>query len=137
MNIATQNFINVLNAKEYRYDVTERDDDVVVTLGFDLDNTKVRINVFVDDDNKHVALRCFGFVKATQDTFAKALLACNKCNTDYRWVKFVIDDDMDVNVNDDAIISADTAGEELFELVIRMTSIVDDCYPIFMKEIWA
>ncbi len=126
-----------MDKKEVKYEAIERESDTVVSCSWRLDNLSVSIRCFIDDDNTHVALRCFGFIHIQQDQFAKALMTCNQLNIEYRWVKFVIDDDLDLNAYDDAVISADTAGEELFELLIRMTGIVDDCYPKFMKTIWS
>ncbi len=136
MNKNAQSYISYLESKSLKYSVEELESDTAVTIGFDMSNTSLRVRIFFDDDNMHVALRCFGFVKIKQEQFANALMTCNKCNQDYRWVKFVIDDDMDINAYDDAVTSPDAAGEEVFELMTRMLSIVDDCYPIFMKNIW-
>ncbi len=129
--------MDALDAQGVKYTYDEREDDVVVSCGFNMDNAPVRVSLFIDNDNTHVALRCFGFVKVAKDKYANALIACNQCNMEYRWVKFVIDDDMDINAQDDAVTSPETAGTELFELMHRMLSIVDDCYPVFMKSIWA
>ncbi len=137
MNLAAKSFIDTLDKVGTKYSVDERENDTVITVGYNMDNTTVRVSTFVDNDNKHVALRCFGFIKVPKEKFANALLACNGFNKDYRWVKFVIDEEMDVTIMDDAVTSADTAGEELLELLHRMVGIADECYPVFMKQIWA
>ncbi len=136
MNLNAKAFMETLDEKEFKYSTEELESDTVVTVGFDMKNTSLRVRIFFDDDNKHVALRCFGFVKVTQEQFADALITCNKCNQDYRWVRFVIDDDLDVNAYDDAVTNPDAVGEEIVELMTRMLTIVDDCYPVFMKSIW-
>ncbi len=136
MNQNAQSFMDTLDEKGIKYSTEELESDTAVTVGFNMENTSLRIRVFFDDDNAHVAFRCFGFVSIKQEQFANALMTCNKCNQDYRWVKFVIDDDLDVNAYDDAVTSPDVAGEECFELLTRILTIVDDCYPIFMKNIW-
>ncbi len=137
MNLSAKNFTATMDAKGLKYEVEEREGDVIISCGVSMENTPVRVRLFIDNDNSHVALRCFGFIRVTKEQFPSALLTCNKCNLDYRWVKFVIDDDLDINAYDDAVISPETAGEELFELLFRMLGIVDDCYPTFMKNIWA
>ncbi len=137
MNLCAKNFIQTLDAKGLKYDVEEREDDCVVSASFTMDNASLRVRLFIDDDNEHVAIRCFSIANAPENKYANALVACNKCNLEYRWIKFVIDSDRDINAQDDAIISPETAGEELFELMSRMLGIVDDCYPEFMKAIWS
>ncbi len=139
MNLSTKNFTQVLDSKNLRYDVDERpeQEDCVVSIGITMDNSSFRVKLFIDDDNKHVALRCFSIANAPENKYANALVTCNKCNLEYRWIKFVIDSDRDINAQDDAVISPETAGEELFELMLRMLNIVDDCYPEFMKAIWS
>ncbi len=137
MNKCAKNFMNALDAKDIKYSVEEMESDTAVTVGFSMNNTSLRIRIFFDDDNKHVALRCFGFVKVTQEQFANALITCNKCNQEYRWVRFVIDDDLDVNAYDDAVTTPESSGDEIVELMTRMFQIVDECYPTFMKNIWA
>ncbi len=137
MNLSAKSFIAVLENENLKYDLEEREDNTVVTCIMQAKNTSVAVRIFIDNDNSHVAIRCFGFAKANSEKFANALLLCNKCNLEYRWVKFAIDDDMDINAEDDAVVSPETAGKEIFELFIRMISIVDDVYPAFMKAIWA
>ncbi len=137
MNLCAQNFIAFLNAKGVKYDVSENESNTIVIASFQMKNTSIRVSCFMDNNNQNVALRCFDFIKVTEDKYANALLAVNQCNSKYRWVKFIIDDEMCINAQDDAVITPDTAGEETFELLARMLNIVDECYPIFMKAIWA
>ncbi len=137
MNAAAKNLTDLLDKEGIKYSTDERENDTVLTCGAGLKNTSVKLNVFIDNNNTHVALRCFGFIRVSQDKFANALITCNTCNQEYRWVKFTIDEDMDINAQDDAIVSAETAGTEIWELMRRMFNIVDECYPVFMKSIWA
>ncbi len=136
MNASAKKFMAYLDSQSLKYDFNDREDDVSVTIGMAAKNTTVKVTVFIDNDNSHVALRCFCIAKAPESKFGNVLVACNQCNVEYRWVKFVIDSDLDVSVYDDAIVSPETAGEELFELVLRMIGIVDDCYPTIMKSVW-
>ena len=53
-------------------------------------------------------------------------------------MKFYVDpDDKKVSVEDDAIVSEGTAGEEIVELVLRMAAIADKAYPDLNRAIWA
>ena len=68
-----------------------------------------------------------------EDKMAEALLLLNELNNSYRWVKFCIDEDRDLLVRTDAIVSEETAGKELLELTLRMSSIIDDAWPKIMR----
>ncbi len=137
MNLNATSFINALDAKNLKYDVEEGDGHTLVSISTGAENmTSIRVNLFIDDDNSHVSLCVIGFIRVKPENFANALIACNSCNQKYRWVKFVIDDDMDINAMDDAVTNPDSAGEELFELMVRMMQVVDDSYPVFMKSLW-
>ena len=117
--------------------VIKEDGRTVIPLGFNLKQYKVRILVFFFDDNNTVAIRCFDFLSVNEDQFPKALVCCNDLNRTKRWVKFYIDDDLDICIEDDAIVDEMTAGQEVLELVMRMVAIADDAYPIMNKAIWS
>ena len=88
-------------------------------------------------NGRSVGIRCFDFIQIKENQFPQALMCCNTLNAKKRWVKFCIDDDMDIVVADDAVIDEVTAGEEVLELVMRMAAIIDDAYPVINKAIWA
>ena len=69
--------------------------------------------------------------------FCSLLLACNKANCRFRWVKFYLDDDNDIVANADVLIDEYTVGEECAGIVSRIDSIIDDAYPDFMRAMWA
>ena len=96
------------------------------------------MNVIFDKDGEGlVALRCWSFGKVPEGKRGALLEACNKLNSDYRWVKFYIDDDGDIATSLDAVIDIDTVGPEVIQLVSRMVSIYDGAYPTLMKATWA
>ena len=114
------------------------DDDSTIRVGWQLDNTRMEVYLYFEEDNHDVHLLGTNFLQIGQDNYGKALQIVNICNENYRWVKFVLDmDHGQVTVEDDAIIQLDSAAEEIYELMIRMTHIVDDAYPKFMKALWA
>ena len=68
---------------------------------------------------------------------AAALVLCNEMNNTWRWVKFYIDRDGDIRVQDDAVIDLSSVGDECDELVSRMVDIIDKAYPDFMRLKWS
>ncbi len=136
MNDAAKRFVDYLDDKGIKYDTDEIEENSVVKVGYNLENTTVKATIFFSDDNKHLAMRCFNIVQVPKDKLANILVACNKTNREYRWVKFVINDEMEVNAQTDAIIGENSSGD-VFELMYRILGIVDEVYPSFMKAIWA
>ncbi len=139
MNACTQNFIDYLDAKGVKYDVEDREDDCKVSVTYTMDNSTFTVSIFIDDSNNNVAVRCFSIVNVPDNAIKlqNALEACNKCNNDYRWIKFVLDGDRDVNAMCDGVITPDTAAAVIYELMVRTLNIVDECYPTLMKALWA
>ena len=64
------------------------------------------------------------------------LLACNELNNKYRWVKFVIDDDRDINIEADCVISPSTAGTVCIEMFYHFMGIAKEAYPVLMRAQW-
>ena len=135
----TQLFIDELDKMEYSHRPVEqmKDGSEIVRLGFKLENAKMTVIVVFDPNGRSVGIRCFDFIQIKENQFPQALMCCNTLNAKKRWVKFCIDDDMDIVVADDAVIDEVTAGEEVLELVMRMAAIIDDSYPVINKAIWA
>ena len=129
-------FIRTLQREGLKY--TDLD-EFRVKLRYTADNTNnIEIMVIFDKDGEGlVALRCWSFGKCPNGKRAALLEACNKLNTEWRWVKFYIDDDEDVSAALDAVVDIDTVGDECVQLVRRMVNIYDDAYPVLMKASWS
>ena len=135
-NTAAKLFMAYLEAKDTHGSYVN-DEESVVRVGWNLDNTKLNIYFFFGEDEKDVHLIGDGFCKVPENKKDAVLQAVNECNKKFRWMKFVLKDEGDVEAEVDAVIQLDSCAEECFELMIRMCSIVDDAYPILMKAIWS
>lgn len=136
-NAAAKMFKAYLESKDMTCRYVD-DEERVVRVGWKLDNTSIDIYFTFGEDNHDVHLQGLNFLQVTKENFGKALQIVNACNENYRWVKFILDvEHTQVVVEDDAVIDLDTCAEEIFELMIRMTQIVDEAYPQFMKAMWA
>ncbi|MCD8085328.1 MAG: YbjN domain-containing protein [Clostridiales bacterium] len=139
MNRAAQSYINVLkeNGLKVKETFETSDGQTVVKCGWNLANTTIDVLVAFEDNCKYAALRCFRIARAPEARLGQVLLTCNDLNKYYKWVKFYLDDDDTVTGEIDAILDAATCGAVCFELMIRMTKIVDDAYSKLMKAIYA
>lgn len=91
---------------------------------------------FNDDEAVHV--EGYKFINIPENKYDMMYKVINECNNEYRFVKFVLDtENGEINARMDAVIQLDSCGAECLELVIRMVRIVQDCYPKFMKALWA
>lgn len=117
--------------------VDETDDEYAVTLGMGMKNTNFCLLAIFEKDGHTVALRIYDFIHVTEDQLPTALLSCNKINKSKRWVKLYVDDDGDIIVEDDLIVDEQTAGEEVFELMAKMSIIADQAFKEINKAIWS
>ena len=105
--------------------------------GFD-NIPSIDILLVFGDSDKDVALRVYDLCKFNADKQGKMFKACSAMNAKFRWIKFYVDkSDNTISAENDAVISPETAGSEVFELVMRTCSIVDEAYPELMKAMWA
>lgn len=130
-------FLKKLKEEDFHAKTDERDDKYVISVGLGGKNTNFHIHVVFDKDDHSVALRMFDFVHVTDEQKPVALLWCNSINKEKRWFKFYVDDDGDVIVENDMIVDEQTAGEEVFELMIRMAIVADEAYKDINKAIWS
>ena len=134
MNICAELFVAKMDAVNVHYTVSEREDKVIIRVPFDGYTTNVVLDN--DDDGTHPALRTV-LENCPDDKIADVIYVCNQLNMKFRWVKFYVDSDGDVMIEDDAIVSSENAGEELLELVYRTASIIKEAKPSIMRAIYA
>jgi hypothetical protein len=126
---------NHFDTKGIKY--LEPKDDVLI-VPYSADNlNEMKVIIDFDSDEGKAEFVCLDIGQFADDQFAKGLIACNTCNTKFRWTKFYIDEEGHVLVRADAILDEETCGEECLEMVQRMVHIIDEAYPVFMKARWA
>ena len=132
-----EEFIAFMEEKNIKY----RDiDECAVSVAFSSDTIPqgVKVLVIFDAENRNaVHFIASGFVKVTESKFAAELLAVNEANAKFRWVKFYIDDNMNIMAEDDAILDMSSVGSEVTNLVFRICNIVEEAYPSFMSALYS
>lgn len=97
------------------------------------------VNVYMSfSDDRYVHMQCTDYVKVPLSKAGEILDMCNKMNSEYRWAKFVFNEDNgSVEVKTDMIVGLENVGEDCLELLTRLLDIIDEAYANFMHVIWA
>lgn len=129
--------MSVLDAKEFKYRVEEREDLTALHMGINGKDTHYEIVIFATSDNNSVAMRANQLTRVPEEKRDAMLKVINERNNRYRFVKFTLDNDADVNLEWDAPDASQNIGEMCWEMTLRMLRIVNESFPEFMKCIWA
>jgi hypothetical protein len=123
---------------DFHHDVVELGEKWALTAGVSGDQASYKF-LFIksDADDNDVAMRVMSIANFPNDRLAAAYKLVSELNSQYRFLRFVIDSDNDLNVEYDFPIHCDPIGPMAIELMIRTTQILDDCYPKVMRLIWA
>lgn len=137
IHVATRAIQETFEEKGVKFRVKEVGDSSVVEAGFSIDNgPSVVVRFISPDDDNDVAIRIFELISVTEDKRANVQAALNKLNHKYRYLKFVMDDDGDVNVENDLCLCTSNVGPVCFEIFARAMQILDDAYPVMMRALW-
>ena len=90
-----------------------------------------------DDEDNDVSLRVFDVVKFPEHKKDKGLEVLAKLGRQYRFIRFAMNDEGEVNAEYDFPMEFSPIGEGAFEMMVRFTDILDNCYPELMRAIWA
>ena len=133
MKRLAQIFIDELKSKELTVDYKEDSDgDVIVQIPFD---GKMTTFIFNGDEGEYVSMyTCFESIPA--EKVPTMLVVCNQLNMTYKWLKFYIDRDNDLMVQDDAILTEENAVSECIELLLRRGRILKEAKPIIMRPLY-
>ena len=138
---ATRLIARAMDAEEIKYSVHEQENYSEISAMFGVKNGPDAVVRFLSsDDDNDVRIVLFGLVRdVAEEKHAEMLKAINECNNKFRYIKFILDSDNDVNLEYDLPLRTDDCcvGEVACEAFLRIMKVVEDCYPVFMKVIWS
>ena len=140
MKLIVKRVCDFFDSKGVKYTVLDNEDGAIEIAYSGENMMRIRVLLSFDKDEKSVAIHSFTIAKpkdGSEISKIKAYVVCNLLNQKWRWFKFYLDADDEFTASGDAVIDLYTAGEECYELVQRITDIVDKSYPIIMQSIWA
>lgn len=133
---SAQSFQAFMESKDMKIQFLD-DEEKVAKVGFNLDGTTLQILIFFGEDNRDVHFEGRDFITIPADKREMIYHLCNQCNSNFRWVTFVWNEEHEcMTVQADAIIEPSSCAEECYDIIMRMCGIVQEAYPIFMKAIW-
>ncbi len=128
-----------MDSKGLKYTLRGEDDDVLEMI-FNAENKdSFRFIIRFYSDNTSAQLSVFNIAKIPASKIEKMYELCNQLNSQYRWVKFYVDDsDNTITADMDCVIQLDTCGSEIHHCIRVMLTICDDkAYPAIMKAIYS
>ena len=78
----------------------------------------------------------FALLSAERSQYAKIYPVLNKLQDQYRFLRFTLDRDGDINVEYDATCCDRDAGMLAMEMIIRITKILDEAYPELKRAVY-
>ncbi|MBR5868246.1 MAG: YbjN domain-containing protein [Clostridia bacterium] len=134
MKTCAKQFETYLKSKNYNFTVYADESERTV-IGFPYSGREVKC-FFTGDEGEYLSLYMV-YENVEEDKMIQALIACNELNAKFKWVTYYIDDDRDILLHDDAILSKSNAASEAMELLVRMVDICDKGKAVIMKAIYA
>ena len=136
---ATLEIVREFDRVNIKYDVVDNQDDgySLVDAGFRAcTGTHVSVKFISNDDDNDFEVRAFSLAHVPDEKLSGALKLVNEQNRKYRFVKFVIDNDGDINLEYDMPMKSTSIGPCAAEMFIRFMKIIDEALPDFMRFIW-
>lgn len=139
---ATELIARYFENNDIKFNVETPDDtcEILIT-NFRIDPCpNVTIKFVSAHDDNDVNIRLFQLVTGVPDDKRPRILeACNFVNNKYRFLKYVLDKDGDINLHYDCPlrISDDNVGAVAEEILICMLKSVQVNYPVFMRALYS
>ena len=127
---ATMEIIQEFDNANIKYDAVDNQDA-------NYSYVAASIKFISNDDDGDAEVRAFSLAHIPDERLAGALKLVNELNRRFRYVKFVIGEDNDVNAEYDLPLRNANIGPCATEMFIRCMKIIDVALPELMHLIWA
>ncbi len=137
MNTATKKLTDYLDAKGTKYELSEHEGEMSVSIRYGLKNLSTTVNIYISDSNRYVFIRCFDLAIVPESKMENALCACNDCNRSYKWVIFSVNSNNKIIAMCDGAFELDNCVDVTLRLIANTLSVIEVSYPKLMQAIWA
>lgn len=128
-----QAFVNA----NLKYSVDQVGENWILRAGVNGSATSYQfLFIKTNDVGSDISVRIFNLVKFPNGPTGRAYEVLSELQNKYRYIRFVLNDEGNVNVEYDFPTAIENIGEAAVEMLIRLTKILDECYPVLMRSIW-
>ena len=121
-----------------KYGTNVSDSSQRIDAGFTIKNGgSVIVRFICRQDENDVAVRIIQFISVRPESKDAIIQVANACNAKYRFIKFCVDSDNDLNVEFDFPLESGNVGPMAKEIFIRWMQICQEVYPDFMRALWS
>ena len=124
-------------AEELEVNVKLFEEDYVVKVMFDFNNTSASFLIFFDNDGEGVQIMARDFAHVPKKVFSSITQIINKYNRKYRWIKLEWDETKEnLYAQIDLLISGEDCGKIIWGMIFRLGSTIDTIIPQLMSDFW-
>lgn len=135
---ATMQLERAFRAENFKFELDQVNDSSELEAKFDGDNVKnISVRFISHDEDNDVSIRAYSIVNVNPSKKANAILAVNELNNKYRYLKFTLDSDNDINAEYDLPVRCDNPGPVCAEMFVHFMKIIDKAYPTIMQALWS
>ncbi|MDE6730117.1 MAG: YbjN domain-containing protein [Oscillospiraceae bacterium] len=134
---ATERICEVFDEHDLKYRTDESDNRSVVIAGIGTELTQFQLLFISSDDDNDVAMRIYNFVSFKEEKLARIVNLANQLNNEFRYLKFVVDNDNSVTLAYDFPVTCEDPGIIALEMLSKIMNFADEIYEKFMKELWS
>lgn len=120
---------------KYEFDTSEKEYDWVGILTIGEHSNNIYLQFYIKEQGD-VQIKLFSLCKVKEEKEIEMLRTLNELNRDYRWLTFFIDENSEVTINTDFMVSEDDVRDRCFEMAQMFVDIVDEAYPKIMMTLW-
>lgn len=138
---STQLFLNLLDEKDVSYTYVGIDDQDYEKVEVKNTDSEAGISYtllyYFDPNNENAGIRVWDVAVFGDDATSKlgALLACNNCNSAWKYITFFVEDDNTVTAKMDLIYRGETVSEVVWEATLHMVNVLCDAYLEYLGAI--
>lgn len=138
---STQLFLDLLKEKDVSYTyvgINENDYERIKVSNTDSDvGISYTLEYYFDPNNENASIRVWDVAVFGEDqgSLINALVACNNCNSSWKYITFLAEEDNTVTAKMDLIYRGDSVSEVVWEATLHMTNVLGEAYPQFLKAI--
>lgn len=137
VNAAAKATADYYDEKGVKYERLGDLGEIMVSRFKQKNRDSIDVIVIFDEDSTSAKIRSYNIAKFGDDKKEILYRICNELNSQYRWIKFYVDEnDNSITAEDDAVIQLDSCGDEILRCSSQLVKIVDDTYPVIMKAIY-